>query len=107
MFPDGSGGYTEFGLDQGPEYGNRLRAFNAGSAAPMPDGRVAWVDGTSVLIARPGEPAANWRRLDIAAADVTALPDGNLVCTVRGWKTLSRRLAVPHAGLARSGCRRA
>jgi HEAT repeat protein len=87
VFPDGSGGYTEFGLDQGPEYGNRLRAFNAGSAAPMPDGRVAWVDGTSVLIARPGEPAANWRRLDIAAADVTALPNGNLVCTVAGGKS--------------------
>jgi HEAT repeat protein len=82
MFPDGTGGITEFGLDQGPEYGNRLRAFNAGSAAPMPDGRVAWVDGSAVLVARPGEPAAHWRRLEVAAADVAALPDGRLVCTV-------------------------
>lgn len=86
IFPDGTGGLTEFGLDMGPEYGNRLRAFNAGSAAPMPDGRVAWVDGSAVLIARPGTPAADWRRLDVAAADVTPLPDGRLVCTVAGGK---------------------
>ena len=82
VFPDGSTGLTEIGLDQGPEYGNRLRAFNAGSAAPMPDGRIAWVDGSSVLVARPGEPANIWRRLDIVAADVAALPDGRLLCTV-------------------------
>jgi HEAT repeat protein len=86
IFPDGTGGLTEFGLDMGPEYGNRLRAFNAGSAAPMPDGRVAWVDGSAVLIARPGTPAANWRKLDVAAADVTSLPDGRLVCTAAGGK---------------------
>jgi HEAT repeat protein len=82
IFPDGSGGHTEFGLDLGPEYGNRLRAFNAGSAAPMPDGRVAWVDGAAVQVARPGAPAAHWRRLGVAAADVSALADGRLVCTV-------------------------
>lgn len=82
IFPDGTGGVAEFGLDQGPEYGNRLRAFNAGSAAPLPDGRVAWVDGSGILIARPGEPAAQWRRFDVVAADVAALPDGRLACTV-------------------------
>ena len=87
VFPDGAGGITEFGLDQGPEYGNRLRAFNAGSAAPMPDGRVAWVDGGGILVARPGEPANQWRRLDIVAADVAALPDGRLVCTVATGET--------------------
>ena len=41
MHPDGTHGYTEFGLDLGPAYGNRLRAFYCGSPAPMPDGRVA------------------------------------------------------------------
>lgn len=82
VFPDGSRGLTEFGLDMGPEYGNRLRAFTAGSAAPMPDGRVAWVDGSAVIVARPGEPAGQWRRLGVAAADVSALTDGRLVCTV-------------------------
>lgn len=88
VFPDGSTGLAEFGLDQGPEYGNRLRAFNAGSAAPLPDGRVAWVDGGAVLIGRPGEPASQWRRVDVAAADVSALPDGRLLCTVpTGGKT--------------------
>ena len=32
---DGSTGYTEFGLDIGPDYGGRLRAHHCGSPAPM------------------------------------------------------------------------
>lgn len=100
VWPDGSGGLTEFGLDQGPEYGNRLRAFNAGSAAPMPDGRVAWVDGAAVRVARPGEPAAIWRTIDVAAADVTALPDGRLVCTVTTEAPVEPKGSWPFRGLA-------
>jgi HEAT repeat protein len=100
VWPDGSGGLTEIGLDQGPEYGNRLRAFNAGSAAPMADGRVAWVDGTSVRLARPGEPAATWRMIEVAAADVAALPDGRLVCTVATEGKAGPPGAWPFRGLA-------
>ncbi|MCF7730943.1 MAG: HEAT repeat domain-containing protein [Akkermansiaceae bacterium] len=100
IFPDGTGGVTEFGLEQGPEYGNRLRAFNVGSPAPMPDGRVAWVDGSAVLIARPGEAAAQWRRLEVAAADVSALPDGRLVCTVVTGEPPATAGAWPFRALA-------
>lgn len=100
VFPDGSGGLTEFGLDQGPEYGNRLRSFTAGSPAPMPDGRVAWVDGSGVLVARPGEPVAQWKRLEVAAADVAALPDGRLVCTVATAGPPSVPGAWPYRALA-------
>lgn len=99
VWPDGSGGLTEFGLDQGPEYGNRLRAFNAGSAAPMPDGRVAWVDGSAVRVASPGEPAEMWRRFDIAAADVAATQDGRLVCTVPTDGPAEPRGSWPFRGL--------
>ena len=84
VFPDGTGGYTEFGLDQGPEYGNRLRAFNVGSPAPMPDGRVAFVTGSSIAVGSPGTAAKDWKQLRIEAADVSALPDGRLLCTVAG-----------------------
>lgn len=107
VFPDGRGGVTEFGLDQGPEYGNRLRAFCAGSAAPLPDGRVAWVDGSAVRVARPGEPADLWRRLEVAAADVSALPDGRLAATVPtgstapgGWPFRGLALLDPDAAEA-------
>ena len=65
VHPDGTNGYTEFGLDLGPEYGGRLRAFNVGSPAPLPDGRVAFVTGGSIAVGRPGSPAAqcpaDWR----------------------------------------------
>jgi HEAT repeat protein len=84
VHPDGTGGYTEFGLDLGPEYGNRLRAFNCGSPAPLPDGRVAFVTGSSIVVAAPGAAARDWHHLRIEAADVTALPDGRLLCTVPG-----------------------
>ncbi|MCL4181053.1 MAG: HEAT repeat domain-containing protein [Verrucomicrobia bacterium] len=84
VHPDGTGGYTVVGLDLGPEYGNRLRAFNCGSPAPLPDGRVAFVTGSSIAVAEPGTAARDWRHLRIEAADVAALPDGRLLCTVPG-----------------------
>lgn len=84
IYPDGTTGQTEFGLENGPEYGGRLRAFSVGSAAPLVDGRVAWVDGKQVLLARPGEPQRMWRRIPITAADLAALPDSRLVGTVVG-----------------------
>jgi len=84
VHPDGTAGYTEFGLDLGPEYGSRLRAFNVGSPAPLPDGRVAFVTGSSVVLARPGDAAKDWQHRRIEAADVAALPDGRLLCTVAG-----------------------
>ncbi|MCH7226199.1 HEAT repeat domain-containing protein [Haloferula sp. A504] len=87
IYPDGTTGQTEFGLENGPEYGGRLRAFNAGSAAPLADGRVAWVDGKQVLVARPGEPRQMWRRIPVNAADLAALPDARLVGTVVGTES--------------------
>lgn len=84
VHPDGTLGLTEFGLDLGPEYGNRLRAFNCGSPAPLPDGRAAFVTGSSIVVASPGTAAKDWRHLRIEAADVAAVPDGRLLCTVPG-----------------------
>jgi HEAT repeat protein len=84
IYPDGTTGQTEFGLEIGPDYGGRLRAFNAGSAAPLPDGRVAWVDGHGIRLARPGERANAWLNLPIPAADVSPLPDSRLLATVPG-----------------------
>ncbi|MFI5379699.1 MAG: HEAT repeat domain-containing protein [Tepidisphaerales bacterium] len=80
--PDGTHGYTEFGLDNSPEYGTRLRAFICGSPAPMPDGRVAFVSGPGITVGRPADPQQNWRNFGIEAGDVAALPDGRLLCTV-------------------------
>jgi HEAT repeat protein len=82
IHPDGTEGYTEFGLDLGPEYGGRLRAFNCGSPAPMPDGRVAYVTGSSIAVGRPGCAQKDLQHLPVEAGDVAALPDGRLLCTV-------------------------
>ena len=79
---NGTHGYTEFGLDQGPEYGGRLRSFYCGSPAPMPDGRVAFVTGGGIAVGRPGRPAQEMQNFPVDAGDVTALPDGRLLCTV-------------------------
>ena len=92
VHPDGAGGYTEFGLDLGPEYGRRLRAFHCGSPAPMPDGRVAYVTNTGIAVGRPGCEPKQLRNLPIEAGDVAALPDGRLLCTV------PRRASAAKAG---------
>ncbi|MCX7006891.1 MAG: HEAT repeat domain-containing protein [Kiritimatiellaeota bacterium] len=81
IHPDGTEGYTEFALDNGPEYGGRLRAFNCGSPAPMPDGRVAFLTGSDIAIGHPGATASTLQHLRVAAGDVAALPDGRLLCT--------------------------
>ncbi|MCP4642558.1 MAG: hypothetical protein GY851_19090 [bacterium] len=81
-FPDGTRGYTEFGLDNGPEYGNRLRAYNCGSPAPMPDGRVAYVSSPGITVGRMGHAQKDLRHFSLEAGDVAALPDGRLLCTV-------------------------
>jgi len=82
IHPDGSAGYTEFGLDVGPEYGGRLRAFYCGSPAPMPDGRVAFVSNHGITIGTPGTPLSYWQQLRVGAGGVAALPDGRLLCTL-------------------------
>lgn len=82
VHPDGTEGYTEFGLDHGPEYGGRLRAFTCGSPAPMPDGRVAFVSGTGISLGMPGFDQRHWTHLQFEAGDVAATPDGRLLCTV-------------------------
>ena len=86
VHPDGSEGYTEFGLDLGPEYGGRLRAFHCGSPAPLADGRVAFVSSPGITIARPGSAAKDQQHIRIDAGDVAALADGRLLCTVARMK---------------------
>jgi len=82
MHPDGTHGYTEFGLDLGPGYGNRLRAFYCGSPAPLPDGRVAYVTGSSIAVGRPGATPQDIVNHPLPAGEVAALPDGRLLCTL-------------------------
>jgi len=82
VHPDGTGGYTEFGLDIGPDYGGRLRAFNCGSPAPMPDGRVAWLTGGGIAVGPTGGLPFGTRHFGLDAGDVAALPDGRLLCTL-------------------------
>ena len=82
VHPDGTDGYTEFGLDNGPEYGGRLRAFYCGSPAPLPDGRLAFVSAPGITIGRPGSPLRELTHLRVDAGDVAALPDNRLLCTI-------------------------
>ncbi len=93
--PDGTGGQTVFGLDQGPEYGGRLRAFYCGSPAPMPDGRVAYVSNKGIVVGMPGSAATTHQVIGVDASGVAALPDGRLLSAVRarGEKNF-RRIAV-------------
>lgn len=80
--PDGTNGETAFGIENSPEYGQRLRQFVCGSPAPMPDGRVAFASAPGITLGKPGEPPGDWRHIAVHAADVAALPDGRLLCTV-------------------------
>ena len=82
VHPDGAGGYTEFGLDLGPEYGGRLRAFHCGSPAPLPDGQVAYLTGSGIAVGFPGCAQKDLRNLPLEAGDLAALPDGRLLCTL-------------------------
>jgi HEAT repeat protein len=91
VHPDGTEGYTEFGLDLGPAYGNRLRAFNCGSPAPMPDGRVAYLTGAGIAVGRPGCAQRDLVNLPLAAGDVAALPDGRLLCTAGSASSFMKR----------------
>jgi len=81
IHPDGAGGYTEFGLNNRPEYGGRLRAYVCGSPAPLPDGRVAFLSAPGITVGKLGYPAQHLQHMSIAAGDVAALPDGRLLCT--------------------------
>ncbi len=81
IHPDGTTGYTEFGLDIGPDYGGRLRANNVGSPAPMADGRLAFTSGPGITVGRLGSKRKGHSNFRIAAGDVAAMPDGRLLCT--------------------------
>lgn len=81
VHPDGAGGYTEFGLNNRPEYGRRLRAYLCGSPAPLPDGRLAFLSGPGITIGKLGYPSEHLQHLSVAAGDLAALPDGRLLCT--------------------------
>jgi len=81
MHSDGTGGHTEFGLDIGPDYGSRLRAYDCGSPAPMADGGLAFVSAPGITIGRLGARSEDLRHFRVEAGDVAALPDGRLLCT--------------------------
>ena len=81
IHPDGTDGYTEFGLDMGPEYGTRLRANLCGSPAPMPDGRLAFVSGPGITVGQLGQAAKDLQHYALEAGDVAAMPNGQLLCT--------------------------
>ncbi len=98
IHPDGTAGLTEFGLDMGPEYGGRLRAFNCGSPAPMHDGRVAFLTESGIAVGHPGCTAAELRHLAVPAGDVAALPDGRLLCTLPGRVDYNQPMRNPQAG---------
>ena len=98
IHPDGTAGLTEFGLDMGPDYGGRLRAFNCGSPAPMPDGRVAFLTESGIAVGRPGCGAEQLRHWQVPAGDVAALPDGRLLCTLAGRPNRVTRAALTNQG---------
>ena len=106
IHPDGSEGYSEFGLDLGPGYGNRLRAFNCGSPAPMPDGRVAFLTGSGIAVGRPGCAQRDLVNLPLAAGDVAALPDGRLLCTAGSSTSYLKRKKQKAADTAPEGFER-
>lgn len=81
IHPDGTDGYTEFGLNIAPDYGSRLRAFHCGSPAPMPDGRLAFVSAPGITIGRLGSRSDDQAHFRVSAGDVAAMPDGRLLCT--------------------------
>jgi HEAT repeat protein len=97
--PDGTSGQTAFGLEIGPEYGGRLRAFNCGSPAPLPDGRVAFVTGHDIVVGKPGSASSAWQHLRVIAADLAPLPNGQLLATLppRPFATTATPLAKPKA----------
>lgn len=95
IHPDGSDGYTEFALDMGPEYGNRLRSYVCGSPAPMDDGRVAFVSGPGITVGRPGHPQGMLQHFNLPAGDVAAMPDGRLlVTTMHGPEGTYTRIGI-------------
>ncbi|MCP4854776.1 MAG: hypothetical protein GY903_09815 [Fuerstiella sp.] len=81
IHPDGTEGRMEFGLNSGPEYGNRLRGFDCGSPAPLPDGSVAFLSRAGISIGRMGSSNSGLRHFRFGAGDVAAMPDGRLLCT--------------------------
>lgn len=81
VHPDGTDGYTEFGLNISPDYGSRLRAFHCGSPAPLADGRLAFVSGPGITIGRLGSLDADQSHYRVSAGDLSAMPDGRLLCT--------------------------
>ncbi len=91
IHPDGTDGYTEFGLNISPDYGSRLRAFNCGSPAPMPDGRLAFVSAPGITIGRLGSLDADLSHYRVSAGDVAAMPDGRLLCTTARLVPVSLR----------------
>ncbi len=93
--PDGTGGTTLFGLENGPEYGVRLRSYYCGSPAPMPDGRVAFVTNKGITIGTPGQPPKQHQHISIHASGVSALPDGRLLSAIKNPKEDNyRRIAI-------------
>ena len=82
---DGTEGYTEFGLDD--RVPNTAAGFApvSSAAAPPPCPTVGWrlCPGPAITVGRPRFHAAgHLRHFRFEAGDVSALPDGRLLCTV-------------------------
>lgn len=80
--PDGTGGVTAFGADNGPAYGNRLRQFGYGSPAALADGRLAFLSNRGNFIGRPGDAQESLKRLPNDLGDLAPLPDGRLLVSL-------------------------
>ncbi|MFV2070219.1 MAG: hypothetical protein ACC645_24895, partial [Pirellulales bacterium] len=94
IHPDGTEGFTEFGLDNGPEYGGRLRANYCGSPAPMPDGQLAFLTDHGIAIGRTGTSHHDLQHLRVDAGDVAAIPDGRLLCTLASKQSVYETIAI-------------
>ena len=94
VHPDGTDGYTEFGLNISPDYGRRLRSFHCGSPAPLPDGRLAFVSAPGITIGRLGSLDADQSHFRVPAGDVAAMPDGRLLCTTVRYVPVTFKIKV-------------
>ena len=99
--PDGTGGTVVLGGDRGligydrsraAEDDSRwLRRYGFGSPAPLPDGRIAALSAFGLVVSGAvggGETPVERIPAAIPPFDISALPDGRLLCTTQGHGSL-------------------
>ena len=92
--PDGTGGVVLLGPDRDAIGYDRARAaegdsawlrnYGFGSPAPLPDGRVVAISNWGVVVSGIGSTTPTRLRPALNVTDLSALPDGRLLCTVSG-----------------------